>query len=939
MQQFYSALQALPSRKLRSALGSGPGSALGRGLGSALSIAFAASLLLLQACDAQSPSQTSAATTGTELILKASTALPPGQSGFVSTQGQINGSATGSPADFGEHLDDQRELYWNFQSKDGLYHQKGPAITPKTGVSIYLDEFGIPSVYADNIGDVWFGAGYIIAQQRLFLMDAVRRLGRGNFSELLGCGSIADDVMQRTLTYSAAEYQSFFENAEPDSQASVDGYVAGVNAWINEVRGDPSLLPAEYTVLSTSAQQIADFTRQDILAAGVLITRLVATDGGTEWENIRMLRALEAAYGEDGRDAFLDINWSEDTKAATTVPASLASFSNHQLGAGGREAVFNRVADWVSTLPDSLEHGPGTGAAPLPVPCDMSPGGIFGGLNDPQGQKPQAVPVANTSAESPGATAAREVRSWGRGLHGGSYMAVIGKPALQHEGTLMVNGPQLGYSYPSQLVEIEIHGGGYNARGSTVPGLPAVGIGYSEFVAWGLTTGYSKTIDSFIETICSTAEITAGDCAANQYRHDGEWKDMYCRNETFNYRGAAMGAPFGPANLSVDYEICRTVHGPIVARDDTEGLARSVSYAMRGREIDNIEAIREFSRAKTFAEMQTQASRLTWNENLMVASKDGHIGFFHPGLYPVRHAETDQRFPIPGEGERDFAGFLPFSAMPQAIDPPQGYLANWNNKPAIGWLGGEGISSHSRPGGARERVSVIQDLLATRNDWDFDSLQDFDRKLGTTDPKAQAYLPTMLAFAVQTSANLSDRQRAALAELANWDGIFYDFELDINDENALAKPPTTIFSYWVTAIQDLLFSELKTMPVAGVHTPDDDSDDQSVFQRQNGVGNHVFDMSVLDNLALRILEPSSSSLAVRFDWAQGMSRNDILNNSLNTALDRLEADFGSSNTADYQRQHPRSEVCSLTGGLVGPCITMPYQDRGSWNQIIAYEPE
>jgi hypothetical protein len=45
------------------------------------------------------------------------------------------------------------------------------------------------------------------------------------------------------------------------------------------------------------------------------------------------------------------------------------------------------------------------------------------------------------------------------------------------------------------------------------------------------------------------------------------------------------------------------------------------------------------------------------------------------------------------------------------------------------------------------------------------------------------------------------------------------------------------------------------------------------------------------------------------------------------------------------RIHPRSKICSLTG-VVGPgsdtvpgtsCVTMPYQDRGSWVHRVGYE--
>jgi acyl-homoserine lactone acylase PvdQ len=105
---------------------------------------------------------------------------------------------------------------------------------------------------------------------------------------------------------------------------------------------------------------------------------------------------------------------------------------------------------------------------------------------------------------------------WGTHLHGGSYSFAVAPKRTTTGAAMLVSGPQLGYSYPTQLWEVEVHGGGYDARGSTVPGLPTVGIGYGKRVAWGLTTGNSKTIDSFIETTRRYGGVL-------EYLHKGVW--------------------------------------------------------------------------------------------------------------------------------------------------------------------------------------------------------------------------------------------------------------------------------------------------------------------------------------------------------------------------------------------------------------------------------
>lgn len=305
------------------------------------------------------------------LVLKAETVLPPGQSGFVSTAGQARGQASGVPADYGPHLDDQRPLYWSFDAKPAVLGTRpGTPTEPKAGVQVYRDSYGVPIVYADTVHDLWYGVGHSIAADRLFLMDAVRRTAKGTLAELTGCGAVPADLQQRVIGYTDAEYQRFFAALTPDARAAVEGYVEGANARLDEVLADPSQLPAEYALLTSTPEP---FTAQDVLASGVYITRFVASEGGNEFLNIRLLKALQARYGSAraGKDAFLDLTWLDDPKAAVSVPAASGRFSNQPTPAGGRDAAFETMADWAVTLPETLWKGQGTGHAAAPFPCSQ----------------------------------------------------------------------------------------------------------------------------------------------------------------------------------------------------------------------------------------------------------------------------------------------------------------------------------------------------------------------------------------------------------------------------------------------------------------------------------------------------------------------------------------------------------------------------------------
>jgi len=947
--------------------------------------------LLLAACGSSEPPASDSVAPSVDpgrLVLKAETVLPPGQSGFVSLAGQARGMVSGNPADYGPHLDDQRALYWSFQAKPAvLGGRPGTPIEPKPGVQVYRDDYGVPIVYAETVRDLWYGVGHAIASDRLFLMDAVRRTAKGTLAELTGCGAVPADLQARVTGYTPAEYQAFFEALSPDARAAAEGYVEGANARLAEVLANPSLLPAEYALLSSRPEP---FTTLDVLASGVYITRFVASEGGNEFLNIRLLKALQARYGSAraGKDAFLDLTWLDDPKAVTSVPVGSGRFSNQAVPAEGRDAVFERIADWAVTLPETIWKGEGTGHAAAPFPCSQPSLPMAATASDGLGRSAQReLRVARTPpalraiapasrggvgiADGGGAASARvlaarqravqrkialalnELRSY---LHGGSYAFALAPSRTRDGGTLMVSGPQLGYGYPLLLVEYEIHGAGYHARGSSVPILPVVGIGYTEHAAWGLTTGYSKTIDSFVETLCSTAQIAAGTCVADQYFHDNQWKAMDCRSETLNYRAAQSGVPVGPPALTSMAKVCRTVHGPLVARDDAAGLGRSLSYAMWMREIETIEGIRGWNKAKSFAEFDAAMRQVTWNENTTVATRDGHIAFYHPGLHARRDPRTDPRFPIPGGGDHDMQGLLPFEQTPQVRDPAQGYLANWNNKPALGWLDGEGLGSTSRPGGPGQRVTAILDQLGARRDWRFADLETLDRGTGTIDPRAREYRPLLAAFRGSAAAQLSEVEREALDRVLAWDGRHYGPDIDIADEAATDSPGATIFGALVLALRDELFGALREDVLdTGVPDPDPNNPNAeaglTAYGRIAGVGSHVFDQSVMDNVTLRVLNPAHSGLVNRRDWSQGRERDAVMLAALRTALTRLASDYNAGaalTVADLdkcRRLHPRSRLCSLSG-VIGPgadtvpgtdCVTMPYQDRGSWVHRVGFE--
>jgi acyl-homoserine lactone acylase PvdQ len=115
----------------------------------------------------------------------------------------------------------------------------------RAGVVIERDHWGIPHVFADRQGDLWFGFGYAMAQDRLFQMDYLRRKGLGRLAEVLGPAGLPSDVVARTVGLNRIARDEL-ERLPSETRLLLDAFSAGVNSWIAHC-GD--WLPIEFDLL------------------------------------------------------------------------------------------------------------------------------------------------------------------------------------------------------------------------------------------------------------------------------------------------------------------------------------------------------------------------------------------------------------------------------------------------------------------------------------------------------------------------------------------------------------------------------------------------------------------------------------------------------------------------------------------------------------------
>ncbi|HEM49346.1 MAG TPA: hypothetical protein ENO27_03950, partial [Caldithrix sp.] len=132
--------------------------------------------------------------------------------------------------------------------KSGLPQYEGelslPGLTDE--VTVYRDTRGMPHIYAENEHDLYFVTGYIMAQERLWQMDLIRRVTTGKLSEILGNDYVQTDLFMRSLQMTSKS-KMVLSNEETAIIEAMQSYTDGVNAYITEAGGK---LQPEFKILS-----------------------------------------------------------------------------------------------------------------------------------------------------------------------------------------------------------------------------------------------------------------------------------------------------------------------------------------------------------------------------------------------------------------------------------------------------------------------------------------------------------------------------------------------------------------------------------------------------------------------------------------------------------------------------------------------------------------
>ena len=321
-------------------------------------------------------------------------------------------------------------------------------------VTVNRDAWGVPHIRASSPEDLFTAQGYVLAQDRLWQMDVLRRAAAGELSEVFGPIALLRDREFRPLGLRlAAEREA--ARLDPETRGMLEAYARGVNRYIEERRGR---LPWEFLYMRYAPRpwKPAD----SLLIAGYMYQTLTRT-----WEaELKRAKVTELVDAERARDLYV----------------ADASLDRVIVGEAAREAPAPNPAK----KPAPTRPTPRAGAAG-PAPLGLAP--------PPRAARPE--PVGWRAAESLLEQFDEEVRA-GMGSNNwvvdGTHTA-SGKPLLANDTHLRLDVPCIWYI-------LHLTAPGLNLKGFTLPGAPGVIIGHNDRIAWGFTNNGADVQDLYIET-------------------------------------------------------------------------------------------------------------------------------------------------------------------------------------------------------------------------------------------------------------------------------------------------------------------------------------------------------------------------------------------------------------------------------------------------------
>ena len=332
------------------------------------------------------------------------------------------------------------------------FHAQVPApATPGTreSVTVRRDSRSIPYIEAKNEADLYFVQGYETASDRLWQMDLLRRVARGETAEIFGRTTLEEDKRWRRFGFAkiASDSIAFLS---PELRRALESYARGVNAYMATL--DDSLMPVEFRMLQYKPRE----WRPD---DSIVVGKILADALSSTWRQDLLRAALQNLPKEKIADL---------TNQVTPYDVIL-------FGRDGRNGVGGISAS---------RHVDPAKAASLLAATEID----------------DSLRTASLSRVGMYAEELAASNNW---VISGKRTA-DGNPLLANDPHLLPNAPGIWYLTHLTTPTMRV-------SGVTFPGVPGIVLGHNEHIAWGATNVGPDVQDIYVETFDSDGKYRTPD--------------------------------------------------------------------------------------------------------------------------------------------------------------------------------------------------------------------------------------------------------------------------------------------------------------------------------------------------------------------------------------------------------------------------------------------
>src|SRR5919199_4434780 len=733
----------------------------------------------------------------------------------------------------------------------------GRETTPRGArVKIVRDRYGVAHITTRTRDDLMYGAGWVSAADRALIMEALRGPARLAALDLPGAVSTVFSLAQAGGRFVPTPGTEAFLSSQTQVLESMGPRGRDILRYIDQyVEG----INANYRERKLP---FAPWTRNDVYAMVALLAGVFGEGGGDEARRSELLDALRDRLGpERGWDAWNDLREQYDNETDVSLGGRFPYGRTIRQGGPGNVVLDNGS---FSTNPLGL---------PLPRPDQL--------IDNPGPSASNALLVSAAQSRS-------------------------GHP-------LFVAGPQVGYFYPQILMELDLHGGGIDARGVGVPGFAiALVIGRGKDFSWSLTSANNDIVDEYVETLCGTDFL---------YMYKGRCRPMDVLNA-----GTVEGSPTDPTNAAVT--VRSTVHGPVVGYATVGGrrVAISRKRSTRGREVVSALPIEDLMENKVHsaAEFRRTVSRgfeVTFN---FFYADDRSVAMVSTGLLPIRPAGVDTGLPTIGDGRYEWQGFIAPGQHPQQTRR-RGVILNWNNKPARGWTAADDTWHY----GSVVRNELFRGGIAARRKHTLASVVSVMNRAATTDLRNAQLLPVIDAV-LRTGPAPSPRAERMVELLRDWRGQGSS-RLDRDLDGKIDHPGAAVMDVAYPRLADAVMSPVIGPELEQLDALNPRSDDANSQGSSYNAGWYSYIDKDLRRLLGRTVR---SPFALRYCGNGDLAAcRDSLWAALDAAGAEAETKYGSPAPEQWRADATAERIKFLPGVLPR---TMRWTNRPTFQQVVTF---